>query len=141
MENNIVYGGKGGDKPGYYESAVDVLKRLGKIKIGFFGSKYLPTQEKHRRDFYYVTREHAENMLKYFEQQDWDAIATLPREKDGTSCQLKIDHVDSGKYISAQVVEARAGSDGGYFNITPAVLFFDEEAEKRMPGMSKLFEK
>lgn len=141
MSNNIIIGQKGGNKPGYYESAIDVLDRLNKFKSGWFlgfGSKYIPTNEKLKRSFYYVTREHAENLVNFYEQCDWASIKNLPRQKDGTAYQLKIDYVPSGKFIGIQIIEARTGSDGGYFNISPPILYFDEEAIKIFPDIKQL---
>lgn len=139
--SNIILGEKSKEEEGYYENAVDTLSRLGKVKIGWFSTKYLPTNEKMRVNFYYVLKEYASTLMKCYEEQNWAAIADLPREENGTAYQLKIYHVDSKKHISLQIIEARTGSDGGYFNIVPPILYFEEEAEKRFADIEKLFEK
>lgn len=136
--NNVIIGEKGGPKEGYYESAVDVLVRLEKLKIKWFSTKFLPTNEKLKTRYYYVLRQYARDLLDSYTKCDWDAISNLPREKEGTAYQLKINYIPSKKLVALQVIEARTGSDGGYFNITPPILYFEEEAEKIFPNIEKL---
>lgn len=133
MENEKLYvGDKDPKNPETYVALFDILKdKLQILKRKFvFIMKYPKTGESYTINLIYFRREYINQVADCISKLDFDSLAEIPSEKDNCAFQLECIYTKSGSVFGMQIVEARVGSDGGYFTVSPAVVLFDDLGEK-----------
>lgn len=101
--------------------------------------KHVDTGESQKCFFHYFERQHQAEVIRLFNENDFEAILKIPIGEEGRcATQLEGRYVKSGKLVSFQVIEARPHEGGRYVGLTPAKVFLDEEGEKYISAALKL---